>query len=443
MTTRRSASARPVTRAALLQRRGHDDGRAVLVVVEDRDVEALLQPALDLEAARRADVLEVDAAVRRGDARHGVDDLVDVGGVEADRHAVDAAELLEQQRLALHHGQRGERADVAEAEHRRAVGDDEDRVGLPGVAPRQRRVGGDRRRHPADARACRRARGPALSRTRTVGRTSILPRTVQRERGVVVVRRRCRSSMVSGVRGPGHRDVLREWGAVGECGRARACGGVAQVRVWLPAGITRRARSWHSPARRSARSPRRAGRSHADAGAASSARSTRATTSASGTGPNTRESSLAAALSPSTHQPPASRRTDPLHQQQPGPVRPLERRRRRRRARRRRRRMRRHSSQSPSRSVGAIESPATATRRHGDAAVRRRARSAIDAPPHWCRRSAAGGSVAGQARHRSTPPTRGPHAAPSVRADASPSTPTATCPAASTTPRRPGSRPSR
>ena len=47
------------------QRREHDDRRAVLVVVEDGDVELVAQPPLDLEAARRRDVLEVDAAERR------------------------------------------------------------------------------------------------------------------------------------------------------------------------------------------------------------------------------------------------------------------------------------------------------------------------------------------------------------------------------------------
>ena len=49
------------------QRGEDDDRRAVLVVVEDRDVELGAQPALDLEAARRRDVLEVDA--RRSPAR--------------------------------------------------------------------------------------------------------------------------------------------------------------------------------------------------------------------------------------------------------------------------------------------------------------------------------------------------------------------------------------
>ena len=47
------------------QRGEHHDRGAVLVVVEDRDVEDLAQPALDLEAARRGDVLEVDAGEAR------------------------------------------------------------------------------------------------------------------------------------------------------------------------------------------------------------------------------------------------------------------------------------------------------------------------------------------------------------------------------------------
>ena len=105
------------------------------------------------------DVLEVDAAEGRREPHDGLDDLVDVGGVQADRDRVDAAELLEQHRLALHHRHRGRRADVAEAEHRGAVGDDRDRVGHPGVvagpAPGRRRSP----RRPGHARACRPARG--------------------------------------------------------------------------------------------------------------------------------------------------------------------------------------------------------------------------------------------------------------------------------------------
>jgi hypothetical protein len=65
------------------QRGQHDDRRAVLVVVEDRDVELRAQPPLDLEAPRGGDVLEVDASEVRSHSPDEGDDLVDVLGVKA------------------------------------------------------------------------------------------------------------------------------------------------------------------------------------------------------------------------------------------------------------------------------------------------------------------------------------------------------------------------
>jgi hypothetical protein len=133
------------------ERRHHDHGGAVLVVVEDRDVELLLEPLLDLEAARRGDVLEVDPPEARRDRLYGGDDLVRVVGVEADRERVHVRELLEQHRLALHHRHRGKRADVAEAEHGRAVGHDRHVVPLDRVPEGELRVLVDRladARHP-------------------------------------------------------------------------------------------------------------------------------------------------------------------------------------------------------------------------------------------------------------------------------------------------------
>ena len=112
------------------ERRDADDRRAVLVVVEHGDVELLAQARLDVEALRRLDILEVDAAERR---RHELDrahDLIDVLRIEADGHGIDAREALEEDRLAFHDGQAGARADVAEAEHRRAVRHDGDHVAL-------------------------------------------------------------------------------------------------------------------------------------------------------------------------------------------------------------------------------------------------------------------------------------------------------------------------
>ena len=137
--------------AQRVDQRGEDDDRgAVLVVVEDRDVELGAQPALDLEAARRRDVLEVDPAEARRDRLDEGDDLVGVLGVQAQREGVDARELLEEHRLALHHRHRGRRPDVAQPQHRGAVGHDGDRVALDGQRPRLGGVvvdGGGHARH--------------------------------------------------------------------------------------------------------------------------------------------------------------------------------------------------------------------------------------------------------------------------------------------------------
>ena len=142
------------------------------------------------------DVLEVDAAERRREAHDRLDDLVDVGGGEGDRDRVDAAELLEQHGLALHHRHRGGRADVAEAQHGGAVGDDGDGVGDPGVLvgePRGRRRSPRRR---GRRRACRTSRGRRRRATARLRRPPSCRRGAARRwgrpgRGCRVVRR-CR-----------------------------------------------------------------------------------------------------------------------------------------------------------------------------------------------------------------------------------------------------------
>ena len=52
-----------------------DDGRTVLIVVKDRDVAFLLEPAFDLKAARRGDIFQVDAAEAARQERYRFDDL--------------------------------------------------------------------------------------------------------------------------------------------------------------------------------------------------------------------------------------------------------------------------------------------------------------------------------------------------------------------------------
>ena len=136
----------------IVQRRGNHDGRAVLIVVKHGNIELGNQPLLDLDAPRRGDVFEIDAAERRRQKRDGLDDLVDVLRIEADRKGVDAAEFLEEHALALHHRHGGPRADVAQPQHRRSVGDHGHGI----LADRQREarlgIGGDRAAHAGDSR---------------------------------------------------------------------------------------------------------------------------------------------------------------------------------------------------------------------------------------------------------------------------------------------------
>ena len=118
------------------ERRRRDDRGAVLVVVEDGDVHLRDQPLLDLEALRRADVLEVDPAEGRLEQLHRLDHELGVFGRELDVEHVDARKALEQDALALHHGLAGQRPEIAQPEHRGSVRHDRDQVPARGVLER-------------------------------------------------------------------------------------------------------------------------------------------------------------------------------------------------------------------------------------------------------------------------------------------------------------------
>ena len=93
-----------------------------------RNVTDLLEAALDLEAARSGDVLKIDAAERAGDQLDRAHDLVNILGCNAERERIDVRERLEQRALALHDRHAGERADVAQTEDCRTVGDDRNEI---------------------------------------------------------------------------------------------------------------------------------------------------------------------------------------------------------------------------------------------------------------------------------------------------------------------------
>ena len=138
-------------REGVQQTGGGDDGGAVLVVVEDRDVQPFDQPLFDLEALRGLDILQVDAAEGGRDVRHGVDEGVHVLAVDFDIEYVDPGKAFEQHGLAFHDRLGGQRAAVAQAEDGGAVGDHGDQIAFVGVAVGQVEVfgnGPDRRGDP-------------------------------------------------------------------------------------------------------------------------------------------------------------------------------------------------------------------------------------------------------------------------------------------------------
>ena len=125
-------------------RRGNDDRRAVLVVVEHRNAHPGLRLLLDLETLRALDVLEIDSAEGRLEGDDDVDQLVDVLLRHLDVEHVYSGEFLEQDRLALHHRLARERADIAEAEHGGSVRQNRDEVLARGVDRSGVGVGRDR-----------------------------------------------------------------------------------------------------------------------------------------------------------------------------------------------------------------------------------------------------------------------------------------------------------
>jgi hypothetical protein len=115
-------------------------------------VEQLLQLGLDAEALGALDVLEVDAAEGDADVLDDGDDLVGIGGRDLDVDGVDVGEALEEHPLALHHRLGGERAEIAQAQDGRAIGDHRYEIAFGGVVVGRLRILVDLQHRHGDAR---------------------------------------------------------------------------------------------------------------------------------------------------------------------------------------------------------------------------------------------------------------------------------------------------
>ena len=124
----------------------------MLVVVEHGLPQPRAQLFFDGEAMRRGEILQLYGAERLLDAHDDLDHTVRILLGHQDRHAGEINQRGKQRRLALHHGQSGQRPDIAEAKDRRAVGDDRDRPADVGVLVGAARVGAYGKADPGHAR---------------------------------------------------------------------------------------------------------------------------------------------------------------------------------------------------------------------------------------------------------------------------------------------------
>ncbi|KAG1583009.1 hypothetical protein G6F46_015164 [Rhizopus delemar] len=102
--------------------------------MENRDLHAFTELALDGEAFRGLDVFQVDAAEGGFQAGDDLDQLVRVGFVDFDVEAIPAGELLEQAALAFHDRLGGQRADVAPTQDGGAVGEHTHQMAMQAAA---------------------------------------------------------------------------------------------------------------------------------------------------------------------------------------------------------------------------------------------------------------------------------------------------------------------
>ena len=121
--------------------------------MEDRNIHALAQLLLNVEALRRCDIFEVDTAEGRLQRCNDVDKFVRVKLIDFNIEYIDTGEFFKQNAFTFHYRLTGQRADIAQSQHRRAVGHHRHKVAAGGIFIGCQRIlldfqtgGGDTRR---------------------------------------------------------------------------------------------------------------------------------------------------------------------------------------------------------------------------------------------------------------------------------------------------------
>ncbi len=119
---------------------GADNGGTVLIVVEDRNIHPLAQLLLDVETLWRFNIFEVDAAKGGLQRGHHVNKFIRIEFVHFDIEHIDTGKFLKEYPLPFHHRLTGQRADIAQPQHRGAVRNNRHQIAARGVFVSRQRI---------------------------------------------------------------------------------------------------------------------------------------------------------------------------------------------------------------------------------------------------------------------------------------------------------------
>src|SRR5215204_3829586 len=112
----------------ICQRRRRDNGGAVLVIMENGNIEHSLQRLFYIKAFRCLDIFEVDTTEGRRNCSYDLDDFIRVMGIYFDIEHINVSKFFEQYTFSLHDWLAGECTTVAKPKNGGTIRDHRNQV---------------------------------------------------------------------------------------------------------------------------------------------------------------------------------------------------------------------------------------------------------------------------------------------------------------------------
>ena len=94
----------------------------MLIIVEDRNIAFFFQLSLDLKAARCRNIFQVHTCKAAGDQINGIDDLIHIMALDAQRKCVHITKCLKQYTFSFHNRHTCLRSDVSKTKDSTSIG---------------------------------------------------------------------------------------------------------------------------------------------------------------------------------------------------------------------------------------------------------------------------------------------------------------------------------